>query len=596
VQSDGKVLIGGEFSTVNGTNRNRIARLNANGSMDTSFNPGTGPDLVNSIVLQPDGKVLIGGYGIARLNSDGSPDANFNTNANGGWNNVASIVVQPDGKVLIGGDFITFYGANSDGIARLNANGSLDSSFNPGTVAFAYPNGVNSVAMQPDGKVLIGGYFSAQIARLNTDGSLDGSFDTSAAVLGTAFSLVVQSDGKVLVGGTAVGGRFTMPVGVFTFVNGTNRYGSARLNYDGSLDSAFISNTNFHPNLAAMIQYGDCGSPLFSCDQSAVPVAALVQADGKVLIGGHVQTTVWDEASLSASYRYFLARFNADGSSDTNYYQAIGSAFESDFETVGALAVQPDGKIIVGGSFTSITGTNRYGIARLNANGSSDSSFNPGTVANGWVHSIALQSDGKMLIGGSFTAVNGTNRRGIARLHINGNLDGSFNPGTGVGGGSSGVDSVVVQSDGKVLIGGYFATVNGTNLNNIARLNADGSLDTSFNPGTGADGAVHSIALQSDGNVLIGGDFTIVNGEARPHVARLYGDSVAPSLIIARSDASVIISWPMNGLNFQLQETTDLSLPNSWSPVAQAAVTNASQISVTIPTTIGRKFFRLKSQ
>jgi hypothetical protein len=161
----------------------------------------------------------------------------------------------------------------------------------------------------------------------------------------------------------------------------------------------------------------------------------------------------------------------------------------------------------------------------------------------------------------------------------------------------------VLQSDGKVLIGGDFTTVNGTNRNHIARLNANGSLDSTFNPGTGAEGtdadtiaSVRSIAVQSDGNVLISGHFTTVNGVVRPHVARLYGDSVAPSLTIARSNAFVIISWPVTGLSFQIQENTDLSLPNSWTPASQPAVTNAGQISVTVPTTVGRKFFRLKSQ
>jgi hypothetical protein len=93
-----------------------------------------------------------------------------------------------------------------------------------------------------------------------------------------------------------------------------------------------------------------------------------------------------------------------------------------------------------------------------------------------------------------------------------------------------------------------------------------------------------------------GGDFFTVNGVLRPHVARLYSDSVAPSLSIARSNAFVIVSWPVTGLNFQLQETPDLALPNSWSPVGQPAVTNVGQISVTVPTTVGRKFLRLKSQ
>jgi hypothetical protein len=106
---------------------------------------------------------------------------------------------------------------------------------------------------------------------------------------------------------------------------------------------------------------------------------------------------------------------------------------------------------------------------------------------------------------------------------------------------------------------------------------------------------VRSIALQSDGNVLIGGDFLTVNGVWRPHVARLYGDS-APLLTIGRANGLVILSWPVTGLNFQLQENTDLALPKSWSPVAQAAVTNGNQVSVTIPTIVGGKFFRLQAQ
>jgi hypothetical protein len=581
VQSDGKVLIGGYFFTVNGTNRYSIARLNANGSLDSSFNSGptaTGGGF-SSVAVQPDGKVLIGGYGIARLKSDGSPDTNFISLSildydgySAGW--LESVAVQSDGKVLISGEFLTVNGTNRNGIARLNANGSLDSSFNPGTV-LGYANEISSIAVQSDGKVLIGGYSPGQIARVNTDGSLDGSFRPSSAVLGTVFSLVVQSDGKVLVGELGFIGYYLYPgSGAFTFVNGTNRYGSARLNADGSLDSTFISNANFNPNLAAFIDSRYCNSVCVgACYQAALPTAVLVQSDGKVLIGGYVETTSQADDCFDQIYTPFCGRFNADGSRDTSFNPNPG--------TVGfTLALQPDGKIVVG-----------PGPVRLNADGSLDSSFNPGTGANGGVSSVAVQSDGKVLIGGSFTAVNGTNRHGIARLNSNGSVDGSFNPGTGVFGA---VSSIALQSDGKVLIGGLFTTVNGTNRNNIARLNANGGLDSSFNPGTGADGLVRSIALQPDGNVLIGGDFTFVNGAVRPRVARLYGDSVAPALSIVRSNAFVILSWPVTGLNFHLQESTNL-FPAAWSPVSQAAVTNAGQVSVTVPTTVGRKFFRLKS-
>ena len=82
----------------------------------------------------------------------------------------------------------------------------------------------------------------------------------------------------------------------------------------------------------------------------------------------------------------------------------------------------------------------------------------------------------------------------------------------------------------------------------------------------------------------------------RPRVARIYGDSVAPSLSLARSNAFMIVSWPVLGLNFRLQENMDLSRPNSWTPAVQTAVTNAGRISTTVPTSVGRKFFRLQSQ
>jgi uncharacterized delta-60 repeat protein len=405
------------------------------------------------------------------------------------------------------------------------------------------------------------------MARLNGDGSLDGSFNPGrgleGVVSGSIFSLTVQPDGKVLIDG---------------FINGTNRYGRARLNVDGSVDTAFIP-ASFNPDLAAGF-YVPCPRDL-ACENTLLHLSSFaVQPDGKVLVGGSYYHLEYDSGGFIVA-EYFinrLARFTANGSLDGSFY------FVDLNGGVNSITPQSDGKIIIVGEFTSK-------ILRLNADGNQDYSFNPGTGTNGSVSSVALQPDGKVLIGGSFTNVSGVSRNGIARLNANSSLDSSFNPGTGVSGGS--VWSVALQPDGKVLIGGLFTTVNDTNRNNIARLNANGSLDSSFNPGTGADNVVRSIALQPDGKVIIGGDFTVVNGAVRPRVARLYGDS-APSLNITRSNAFVIVSWPVTGLNFQLQESTNL-FPAAWSPVVQPAVTNASQISVTLPTIGGRKFFRLKS-
>jgi uncharacterized delta-60 repeat protein len=169
---------------------------------------------------------------------------------------------------------------------------------------------------------------------------------------------------------------------------------------------------------------------------------------------------------------------------------------------VYASVTQPDGKILIVGDFSSYNGIQRNRIARLNEDGSLDTSFNPGSGGNGGFSSIALQPDGKILVGGQFTSYDGISRNYISRLNADGSLDLSFNPGVG---GNSIVRSVAIQPNGKILIGGYFPSSSGSNINGIARLNSDGTLDTSFNPGTGVDSDVQSIAIQSDGKILIWG-------------------------------------------------------------------------------------------
>ncbi len=131
--------------------------------------------------------------------------------------------------------------------------------------------------------------------------------------------------------------------------------------------------------------------------------------------------------------------------------------------SVYSVAVQADGKILLAGQFTSVGGTARNYIARLNADGSLDPGFNPN--ANDIVYSLAVQADGKILLGGMFTTVGGTARNYIARLNADGSLDSGFNPNA-----SGTVYSVAVQADGKILLGGYFNTVGGTTRNRIARL------------------------------------------------------------------------------------------------------------------------------
>lgn len=494
----GRSYLGGSFQTYDDSNTAFTARLNADGSHDTSFAPvGTGlDDYVHELALQSDGKLIVGGqftsYNgtsrpyIARLNSDGSLDTGFSSTGSGLNGQVYAVSVQSDGKVLAGGGFSFYHGTSRAGVARLNSNGSLDTSF--ALAGSGFNNQVYSLSLQSDGRVLVGGLYTSYnstarsyIARLNTNGSLDTSFaQTGSGLDGLVSTVSLQSDGKVVVGGS------------FASYNGTARPYIARLNSNGTLD------TSFAPASTGFNSATDC---LF------------VQSDGRVVVGG--QFTSYDGTS-----RRRIARLNIDGSLDTSF-ASTGTAFNS---FVYALAVQSDAKVMVGGSFTSFNGTSQPSIARINSDGTLDSTF--GSVGSGFnngIQTLSLQSDGKVLVGGQFTSYSGTSRRYIARLLSDGSLDSGF---TQTGSGLDGVVyGVATQNDGKVVVGGNFTAYNGTSNPNIARLKSDGSLDTTFRPtGSGLDGLVSATALQSDGKVLVGGQFSSYNGTPSPFFARLNSD------------------------------------------------------------------------
>ncbi|WP_166648050.1 T9SS type A sorting domain-containing protein [Hymenobacter sp. UV11] len=198
----------------------------------------------------------------------------------------------------------------------------------------------------------------------------------------------------------------------------------------------------------------------------------------------------------------------------------MGTGFNG---AVTSTVIQADGKIVVGGSFTAYNGVARNRIARLNLDGSLDASFAPtSTGLSAAVNALTIQSDGKIVVGGSFTTYNGVARNRIARLNLDGSLDASFSPtGTGL---SAAVNALAIQSDGKIVVGGSFTTYNGVASRHVARLGPDGSLDTSFAlTGMGLDNAVYAVVIQSDGKVVIGGNFTTYDTTYRDGIARLLG-------------------------------------------------------------------------
>ena len=399
-------------------------------------------------------------------------------------------------------------------------------SFNPGafTPGVANPAGngpVWTLAVQADGKILVGGQFTSlggqtrkRLGRLNPDGTLDSGFNPEANQC--VYSVAVQPDGKILVGG------------LFTTLGGQARSWLGRLNPDGSLD------TGFNPGANSFV------------------AILMVQADGKILAAGAFTT-------LGGQAQSYLGRLNPDGTLDTGFASRADSWVES-------VALQADGKILVGGDFGTLCGQSRYYIGRLNADGSLDTGFNPG--ADSYVACLALQADGKILVGGLFSTLGGQSRSQIGRLNRDGTVDTGFSPGAGRADGfSPQVSSIALQADGRILVGGYFTSLGGQARTNIGRLNPDGTVDTGFNAGAGdSTSGVKTLVLQADGKILVGGCFTSLCGQARTNIGRLSTIPItnqAPT-DIALSNASVAEHQP-SGTSVGALSTTDPDLANTFS-------------------------------
>jgi uncharacterized delta-60 repeat protein len=374
-----------------------------------------------------------------------------------------AIHLQNDNKLLVGGDFTSIDTVARNRIARINEDGYLDVAF--GSSAPVPNLMIQTVLRQPDGKILIGGYFTTgttsypnYITRLNSDGSLDPTFTPGTGTNGPVLAIALQSDGKILIGGE------------FTAVNGTTRENIARLNTDGSLDSTFKAGTDNDVRALA------------------------VYPNGKVLAGG-IFTTV------NTWVHNGIVRLNTDGSRDLSFSASI-----TDTTSVYTMALQPDGKILIGGNFTKVNEVTQNHIARLYQDGILDKTFDPGAGANLLVRTLKIiPYSGQIMVGGSFTKFDGVARKYVARLDADGTLDTDFDTSTGP---NSWVQALLIQSDNKVLIGGDFTQVGTVSQSYLARLNPDGSLDTSFTPAAAIDNDVYGLASQPDRKVLVTGDTT----------------------------------------------------------------------------------------
>jgi uncharacterized delta-60 repeat protein len=550
VQPDGKILVGGNFTTFNAIPIQTFTRFNLDGSLDDNFISALGTGFVNesvtSIAIQTNGQILllinrpttfngVAVKGVVRLNSNLTLDTTFNNNigtAFGTSEYASGITIQQDGKIILfGGFFESFNGVATKSIVRLNSNGTVDGSFmsnlgsGPGVTSPDNTPSILDVKLQSDGKIIIGGIFDTfngavvnHIVRLNSNGTRDALFTTAtgSGVTNSLFPtnerislLLIQPDNKIFI------------VGIFDTFNGVEAPAGLRLNSNGTVDPTFF----LYPEQDRIFRSAR---------------VLKIQTDGKIVIGSGPYE------GIGANNTPYIVRFNSNGIIDESFSNFISLSLSYD---VSAMDIQSDGKIVI----SSGPGSR---IGRINSNGSIDSTFLPNSTTgpSNNVKIVATQKDGKILISGDFDYFNGSASRGfyrlnpdgtidsafeensknyavnqlvaiivqpdqkilicnsfsIRRIHEDGTIDSSFSdnfsetPGWRYG-------KVILQPDGKIIITNG---LNGTTSTRIVRLNSNGSIDTGFSTSISSEtnSSFRSIAVQPDGKILVGGNFTTTIG------------------------------------------------------------------------------------
>ncbi|MGE3310481.1 MAG: Calx-beta domain-containing protein [Limisphaerales bacterium] len=649
VQPDGRILAGGSFTLANGITRNRLARFREDGALDPTFDPGLGPNsTVYALKVQPDGDILVGGsfsqYAgenrtyLLRVFSDGSLDPGYRVELNAG---VQALLLLSDGRLVAGGDFTLVGDRTRNRLARFLANGTLDESFDPASgpnstvFALAFDGGGNVLAggafsemngtpsrylarlvdsglpdlgfvaeannavyalgVQPDGKVLAGGDFTLvngdpvqRIVRLRADGSSDPGFDSGTGANGTVLALAPQLNGKVVVGGRfsefdglnlesllsvngispAVGGELEFASAEFRISEGQSRILIEVRRTGGSSETVTVNFATSNGTATAGDYIGQSGrltfAPGVTSQTFPVPIRSDPQIEDEETVNLALSSPTGG-AELGGLRTATLVIEDDDASQNVGEVDAGFRAWTD--RAIHATAIQPDGKVVVAGEFSRLSGVSRLRIGRVNADGTPDPTFNPGAWLDGVVSAVVVQEDGRILVGGAFTKANGEARRGLARFLPDGTLDPTLDPGTGpngqvfalallaegdllVGGtftqfggeprpylvrlyGDGTVDpgyrvelnstvrSIAHLGDGGAVVGGNFTLVGARPRNRVARLDAKGALVEAFDPGLGPNSTVHAIVLDGGGGVVIGGSFSDVNGSGRRYLCRL---------------------------------------------------------------------------
>lgn len=510
---------------------NRIARLNTNGTTDTSFDPGAGLNAAGlCVAVLNDGRIMAGGefsaaHNVSRnclavFGADGDLDA-FNLACNA---QVRTLAVQTDGRVLMGGAFSLIGTATRHRIARLTALLALEPAYDPDADSDVY-----AVANLADGKTMIGGSFTEVggvarngIARLHNDAA-----DSVLTVVGASLVQWLrggagQETARVTFEQDTGGGYAAIPGTIARISGGWTLVPTTPLSGSGTVRARAFPEDSHSGGIHEALRVFDF-VPEIGLEIDAVSVADAGSYDaGDVRLGASrdyvltVRNTGLADLTLTGPTPVTFSGTHAAQWSALSYPTLVigpGLAatclirFTPTSEGVKTAVVN-----IANDDADEATYNVTLSADCIPGVGSVDGGFAPVLPPASNVLALCANED-EMLIGGNFTTVNGLGRNNLARLNLSGVVQAS---GTGANGL---VWCAVELLSGMWLIGGDFTTVHGTARTRLARLNANGSLDTSFS--LAANGSVKTLALQADGAVLIGGDFTTIGGVAHTRLARL---------------------------------------------------------------------------
>ncbi len=516
---NGEIIVSGAFTEYSDIRIPYIAKLNADGTLDKEFNKlyGMASDWVHNTIVCNDGKILIVGkftqyrnqdaYYVAKVNIDGSLDTTFKSGLTG-QKEIWSSEVQKDGKIIIGGEDSQTY---TPYFGRLNQDGSIDTSFIP----FIPVDAIFNIKIQKDDKILV--RQGSTIVRLNPNGSIDNTFHSIEMISYIPSDFLLLQNGEIMVGNPSsvakydtsgniissfkVGvtdnnvdnvrsndGKNFYICGLFKKYNGISCNGLVRVNEFGELDTTFKLDTN---------------------TKNVSRILVVQEHLNKIYIGGDRFT--YNNLNIQG-----LSRLNIDGSTDTTFiFVGFNKA-----SAISDIAEHNDGKVLVSTTYGFYNQLTIPSCIRLLKNGNLDHTFNVQVIG---VSCVKVLPDNKILIGGAFTSVNSSaNQKYIAKLNPDGTTDSTFENKISMSGAFASVYGLEVQTDGKIIVKGNFD-------GKIARLNTNGSIDNNYLIGSAASGVVRSIKLQKDGKLLVGGDFTKFNQDNVSYLLRLNQDGTIDS-------------------------------------------------------------------